>query len=409
MKLNDAWTETDAEIKKWFPNGLPEEVAMVRTAGLKELEQIKVDIESHGKHCAAMRTEDLVEGAPSLQDLKKKLIADTAIVFKRCVPDGQKSINAYKTAAKNATRNVKSGAKAKAGAAQGTPLVTSTLRGYLEADSAIESQHVARHDSIRLLNMEQVSLAKLPAELLDSLSKNSGMLAHDKWLRKQLCFKAPAQTCAMASYRPQIAKQVATLVKGKIEQLLSKVALPADHESLGSEIFQPKAWCIAEQHCQTCILPYGCTEIRVLIHGSYMVCGVVIKDVGDDDFTLGQRLALLNSESGMRKFLAAAKQEGKGFWMIHDEPNTAIVIPAGYIVAITGNHSASKTEEGASGLCWSYLDARKREPLLACKALVSDMLRTFPDLNKGDYKIWFECLDKVLCPAVSADPAADLD
>lgn len=229
------------------------------------------------------------------------------------------------------------------------------------------------------------------------LTKNSGISGHAKWLRKQIGKDESSPTCAMAAYRPQIAKVVYSYVRKHLEPLLSKVALPSEHEALRDEIFNPQAWSICEEHTQINVLPYGCTEVRYLCQGSYMVAGVQLSALSGD--SMKDKLDKLQSDSGMKNLLQKAKEPEAGFWVVHDEPNTALIIPAGYLVIVTGNYNKAKEEDGANGMRWSFLDAASNDEVKLCSDLVGGMLDTFPELKVGDYKAWDSCLKQFLLPA----------
>ena len=111
-------------------------------------------------------------------------------------------------------------------------------------------------------------------------------------------------TTATASYRPQVAKAVLSATKKLLPSMLCRVAVPVEHETLRDEIFNPQGWAIAETHTQLSVLPYGCTEVRVLLSGSYMVAGVKMASFGEKDLSLSARLEKLQSENGMKSFLS---------------------------------------------------------------------------------------------------------
>ena len=67
----------------------------------------------------------------------------------------------------------------------------------------------------------------------------TGVQAHAKWLKKQIKDGAGPST-DMASYRPQVAKAVVAACKKSIANLMCKVTVPAEHETLRDEIFNPQ-------------------------------------------------------------------------------------------------------------------------------------------------------------------------
>jgi hypothetical protein len=83
----------------------------------------------------------------------------------------------------------------------------------------------------------------------------------------------------------------------------------------------------------------------------------------------------------------------------HDEPNTCVVVPAGYIMVITGKFSDAKEAEGAQGMRWSILDSTSKKELVAVKNIVEQMMDTYTELKNSEYKQWCECVDKYLIPA----------
>ena len=72
-----------------------------------------------------------------------------------------------------------------------------------------------------------------------------------------------------------------------------------------------------------------------------------------------------------------------------------MVVPPGYMVAITGGFNA---ENGASGLRWSVLDHASHADIMACECHVKDISVAFPEV---DYKDWKECIGKYLIPAAT--------
>ena len=72
-----------------------------------------------------------------------------------------------------------------------------------------------------------------------------------------------------------------------------------------------------------------------------------------------------------------------------------MIIPPGYMVAVTGGFDA---ENGASGLRWSVLDHSSHADTVACDRHVQDISNAFPEV---DYRDWRECIAKYLVPAVS--------
>ena len=118
-------------------------------------------------------------------------------------------------------------------------------------------------------------------------------------------------------------------------------------------------------------------------------------------------MEFLDTAEGMRAFVAKASIEGEGFWMVHDTPFTAVVVPAGYMVAISGNFkTAAKGEDlqcqGAEGSRWGVMDSSDKSEVQQVHKSVSQILQAYPALRQGDYSTWLMCLEKYLLPACSS-------
>jgi hypothetical protein len=97
--------------------------------------------------------------------------------------------------------------------------------------------------------------------------------------------------------------------------------------------------------------------------------------------------------------LCQARKEGEGFWLVHDEPNSALVLPAGYITVVVGNFSDDKDDDGAHGMRWSILDTASLCEVRRAQETVAEMIAAFPELAGGDYETWKTLLSTVLLPA----------
>ena len=141
------------------------------------------------------------------------------------------------------------------------------------------------------VDWSKVSLVQCPRELEAALaqSKMSGVASHAKLLKKQIANPSEGPSTAMASYRPQVAKAVLAIANKHVGNLLCKVVVPTEHSAVRDEIFSPQGWALVETHMQISVLPYGCTEVRLLLAGSYIVAGVKMTSFGEAEWTFFER------------------------------------------------------------------------------------------------------------------------
>lgn len=148
-------------------------------------------------------------------------------------------------------------------------------------------------------------------------------------------------------------------------------------------------------------------QVRLLQKGAYMIAGVrYAKVVGEN---LDQKLKYLSTEAGIAAFMdkATKSSDGDGFWLLHGEVGSLVIVPAGYLIANVGvlergNGGEEKKGEGfAAGLRWGFLDAQDQKQLETTQAMCKDMLSTFKELDATPYRTWLDTLEKFLMPAVS--------
>ena len=82
---------------------------------------------------------------------------------------------------------------------------------------------------------------------------------------------------------------------------------------------------------------------------------------------------------------------------MHDEENSVIIVPAGYLVCVSGNHS---DDSGAQGFRWSYLDGTL-DAVTECIKRLEAIQEAMPELQEGDYETWRDCLNKYVLPSVT--------
>ena len=240
----------------------------------------------------------------------------------------------------------------------------------------------------------------------------------------------------MACYRPLVHKQITTNLRKYLPNMQSFVALPTEQEALKEDIFSPQHWANAEHHMCMGPSPYGIGEARYLAGGSYIIAGVLMEKLPGK--TLLDKSDRLMTDAGLKVFLEkvtrskyvmldlgmlilflAAKPvslvtiiinlgglqwqvntKGEGFWLQHEAAGSCLLIPPGYMVAVSGNYA--KDEDGSNGLRWGLLDVESSTQLGMCEKVVEGIIEAYPACNEGDYPVWLQCLRRHLSPGAAA-------
>lgn len=347
------------------------------------------------------------EQSSDVESLRKVFIEETKSVLKDDVPSAVKSIQAFRKAAKTAkTAAAKKNDLAAVDAEKRPPLVQQM--GEMVQRAAGDGQGVVTKPFNDIFADGQVAFASVPDELTKDVSGLKSIVAHIKWLQQQMAKSTKHEmTTAMAPFKPAVCKHVTNALKLHAPTCLSIPAMPKEQESLKSEIFYPQAWAQTESHFYIGATPFGVTEVRWLIKGSYLIAGVQLAAVTGDN--LAQKIDTLLTPHGAQEFLGKAAQPDKGFWYQHDEPNSVLVVPAGYVLFIAG-HFEDKTKEGGSaGLRWGFLAHQCKQSLELAVTMVTELKAAYPQLDlteTSEYNVWQECLTKCLLPAAASQEAA---
>lgn len=83
------------------------------------------------------------------------------------------------------------------------------------------------------------------------------------------------------------------------------------------------------------------SQVRLLTAGAYMLAGVRADLLTGG--SLAEKLKHMATDDGMKAFMERATKgkDGEGFWLIHGEVGTLVIVPAGYIIVNAGVTSAS--------------------------------------------------------------------
>ena len=63
--------------------------------------------------------------------------------------------------------------------------------------------------------------------------------------------------------------------------------MPPAYSSVRDDIMAPQHWAQSERHMNAGVTPYGLPELRVLMSGAYIVCGVKIDEITAGSHLLG--------------------------------------------------------------------------------------------------------------------------
>jgi hypothetical protein len=212
---------------------------------------------------------------------------------------------------------------------------------------------------------------------------NKSVQSQAKWLQAQVdkATAAGGMTYAMAAYKPGMAKQVQNLVSQHFEPLISKVAFPSAYGSLRGEIFPAQHFALSETHVNFSWTPFGLDEVRLLMTGSYKVAGVRVDAItlpeaeGGSEATFLQKIDFVATGGGFTQFMTLAQEEGKGFWLVHDEEFSLVKLPSAHLLFTCGCHASEKENAtGAHGLRWSMLNPSSQPELKSVSRSLSDLL-----------------------------------
>lgn len=177
----------------------------------------------------------------------------------------------------------------------------------------------------------------------------SGAKSHVKWALRQVSGK-DSPTLANSAFKAVVSKNLQTALLSCLPKLLRhQVFLPKEMSGLYSSVFDCQAWALRNTHTNISVDPFGISELRLLMGGEYCVMGVKIDEVDGDK--LSTKMGYIASKDGMKVFVDKAKAVGKGFMFVHDEADSMIHIPPGYIVFSAGKQG----ENNASGIRWGFM------------------------------------------------------
>jgi hypothetical protein len=303
LKLLDALQMVLAEFKEELP---------VWPQSLKQIaEQMESEVKSRAAAMDKVHTEIgelkpdtlLEQSGNESETIRKLLVEKSAQAFKSLLPEANKSISAFRTAARKEVKEFTKKRKAcqKALTSATIPKFAPDLKDL--AVQVTDGYHNVVTNLGDNFDFDTVHFQKMPASMKAALAKLNTLTSHVKWLFKQMA-KDEAMTTATAAYRPQLLKQVVPIVRKEAEALMSNIVMPSELESLRDDIFLPQHWALQEHHLHTGALPYACSEVRYLIDGTYLIAGVKFSDLPGE--SLKDKLDKIGTSAGMAAFIAKA-------------------------------------------------------------------------------------------------------
>lgn len=386
--------DLDEEVKKTFPNedSFPQDLKDIRATTFAEIDVVVQHLDTAAQKLGQLQPKTLVEQQGSAEAIRKCLLEASESVFKEQVPVGNRSIGAYKAAYKRAAKEMMKSAKPGKKQNKDACLVATNLLLKHVKDNVQGSVNVAVVARADDVSRSVPSLVACDAGMLADCGKHPGIQSMGRWLLKQVGKEGKSPT-AMGGYRPQVGKQVGALVKKHCAPLVSSIAVRSEQAALMEEIFGVQQWVMTEQHLHIAPLAYGVSEVRFLAAGSYLAAGVRLESLKGSN--MKEKMDGLATDAGLKDFVKKAAISGEGFVTLHEEAGTCLVIPAGYVVAISGKHS--EDEDGASGLRWGSLDINSEAEVKLTAALLDGMAATYPDMSSpgSDYASWRDCVRRL--------------
>ncbi len=93
-----------------------------------------------------------------------------------------------------------------------------------------------------------------------------------------------------------------------------------------------------------------------------------------------------------------------GFWIKHDQPNSCVVLPAGYLLISIGCFADPPQAKGSTGLRWSIMNSSSKLSVATAIEAIGMMIDSFPELaeKKGsEYVTLKSAMEKYILPAAN--------
>ena len=96
-----------------------------------------------------------------------------------------------------------------------------------------------------------------------------------------------------------------------------------------------------------------------------------------------------------------AREAGTGFCMIHDTPNSFVMVPRGMVIVASSLYEKAVADDlqGAHDIRWGWMGVKSARQV---STHVKHMLEVYPELQGGPHSEWAACLDKYIIPALAA-------
>jgi hypothetical protein len=173
---------------------LPADLVAIKEEMNKETKAAAEKIDLVVKEMNALSPATLITNCnEAAEEIKKALVEKTTDVFKKHIPEINKSIAAFKGAMRKAIAEKNKQSKKKGKSAPGqqeTPLLTRTLKELVAKNTDAFAHVEVIADPVQLEQIEKISsavrLVTLPEPFKKMIAESTGVEGHLKWMRKQL-------------------------------------------------------------------------------------------------------------------------------------------------------------------------------------------------------------------------------
>jgi hypothetical protein len=168
---------------------------------------------------------------------------------------------------------------------------------------------------------------------LHELANIAGLQGHMKWTKRQC-----GGTTATSQFKPMVSKSISGSLKKLVSWSINIPAISKEQSALTDAVYAPQAWALTEEFSNVGVTPYGISEMRLLLDGSYCIAGVKIDKIDGAD--ISEKIQNCLTKAGMQAFMTSSKDPTKGFACLHDEAGAILHVPPEHIIMTTGSFDA---------------------------------------------------------------------
>jgi hypothetical protein len=230
----------------------------------------------------------------------------------------------------------------------------------------------------------------MPAALKHEVSA-AGFGAHAKWFTKHMSSQTPPLTASASFFKKVVARKMTLFTKTYFPDELITKDICQDLPELNKVLFGVQQFHITNNHHLVAPVPFGLPEVRYLFDGAYNILGWPMSVVAGE--TLEEKINAVKSDATAKLYYDKAVAQAEGSWFhVHAEPGTAIVIPPGHLIMMSGSWGIEKENQGgATGLRWGCIPTDQGQ-LDKVKATLAAIDQSYGRVS-DDFAKWKEIVE----------------